>query len=373
MPVLPAAAAPATFIVRVVVDNGSAGAALRSDFQYSIDGGPATNFPTTGVVSMDLDDATPHTATPVDFAGYTATVTPTCTNVTLTPGTPIGCTITETFIEPTTTTESTTTLPPISTTAPGAGTHPVSGSFSDTNKCKSHLEPELQPDGAPAIKVAMSSTAAPEPHHGNPITLSNTKAVITVPATLLQAGVDVDLIHNGDKVPSKATLVISGSNTVEGTHSYVIAQTAVIKVVGGKAQPLVATLPLPSTSWTPVNGTSNVFFAQKSLKIVSTIKLVGTAVTVVATFTCTPTAGQPFVGVGAETALVQPTTPSTGGGGSGAPGDTTATGGLATPGATELPRTGSNPWPLLVVGAGLLALGLAAIDGAKRRRRPIHH
>jgi len=192
---------------------------------------------------------------------------------------------------------------------------------------------------------------------------------IAVTATLTTAG-PITAAHAADQ----ATLVISGQNTVEGTHSYVIAQTAVIKVVGGKAQPLVATLPLPSTSWTPVNGTSNVFFFQKSLKIVSTIKLVGTAVTVVATFTCTPTAGQPFVGVGAETALVQPTTPSTGGsGGGGAPGDTTATGGLATPGATELPRTGSNPWPLLVVGAGLLALGLAAVDGAKRRRRPIHH
>ena len=83
MPVLPASAAPATFIVRVIVDNGSAGTALRSDFQYSIDGGPATNFPTTGVVSFVLDDATPHSAAPVDFPGYTATVTPTCTNVTL--------------------------------------------------------------------------------------------------------------------------------------------------------------------------------------------------------------------------------------------------------------------------------------------------
>jgi len=371
MPVLPASAATATFIVRVIVDNGSAGSALRSDFQYTIDGGAATNFPTTGVVSIDLDDATPHTAAPVDFTGYTATMTPTCTNVTLTPGTPVGCTITETFIEPTTTTTTTTTEPPIPTTAPDPNRGPVHGSFSDTNKCKSHLEPELQPDGAPAIKVAMSATAAPEPHHGDPITLTDTKAVLTVPAALLQAGVDVDLIHNGDKVPSVATLVITGQNTVEQTHSFVVSQTAVIKVVGGKAQPLVATLPLADTSWTPVNDTSNVFFFQKSLKIVSTIKLVGTAVTVVATFTCTPTAGQPFVGVGAETALVQPTTPTTTGGP--APGDTTPTGGLATPGATELPRTGSNPWPLLVLGAGLLAVGLAAIDGAKRRRRPIHH
>ena len=123
-----------------------------------------------------------------------------------------------------------------------------------------------------------------------------------------------------------------------------------------------------------MNDTSNVFFAQKSLKIVSTINLVSAGLKVTATFTCVPSTAAQFVGVGATGTLTQPPTPSTGGGGGGGggSGDTTPSSGLAA-GATELPRTGSNPWPLLVLGAGLLAVGLAAIDAAKRRRRPIHH
>ena len=362
------------FLVKVTVQNGSGGTQEKTDFAFTLDGGAPQNYPLSGIVSFNVDASVPHTFLAVDFPNFTPSYDSHCANVTVTPGTPIICNILETFNEPITTTTTTTTLPPISTTTAGEGTHPVSGSYKDTNKCTSHLNPELQPDGHPAITVTMSATAAPEPHHGNAITLSKTKAVITIPAGLIQTGVDVNLIHNGDKVPSVATVVIAGQNTVEGTHAFTIGQTATIVVINGKAQPITASLPLPDTSWTPVNDTSNVFFAQKSLKIVSTINLVSAGLKVTATFTCVPSTAAQFVGVGAEGTLTQPTTPGTGGGGGGGtPGDTTGTGGLATPGATELPRTGSNPWPLLVLGAGLLAVGLAAIDAAKRRRRPIHH
>jgi hypothetical protein len=80
-----------------------------------------------------------------------------------------------------------------------------------------------------------------------------------------------------------------------------------------------------------------------------------------------------FVALGATGAPA-----TTGGGGgttppsAGGPGDTT-TGGPVVTGAQELPRTGSNPWPLVVVAAGFIDLGMLAIAGAKRRRRPLHH
>lgn len=364
----------ATFGVKVTVDNGTGGTADKTSFAVTIDGDPTPHsYPATGVLIFNLDSATTHSAAAVDFPGFTATLdAANCTDVTLTPGTPIVCNILEKFIDPITTTTTTTTLPPIPTTQPPVGRTTAHGSASDPNKCSSHLEPTLQKDGTPTIVVGVSADAAPQPHFGDPITLSKTKIFLTIPASLLQAGVDVNLIHNNDKVPSVVTFVISGSNTVEQTHTYTISQTATIVVIGKKAQPLHATLPLPDTSWTPVNGTSDVLFAEKSLKIVSKIALQSTGITVTATFACSPTTGTPFVALGATQAIVQPTTPPTTAGGGGTTSGTTA--GLALPpGAQQLPRTGSSPWPLFVVGAVCVDLGMLAIAAAKRRRRPLHH
>lgn len=355
------------FVVKVVVDNGTGGTADKTSFAFTLDGGAPQNYPATGIVSFDVDPTVTHTFAPVDFPDFTGTPNENCTDITLTPGTPIVCTIVEKFNEPATTTTTTTTLPPVSTTQPPVGQTTVHGSAADTNKCTSHLEPELQPDGKPAIVVELSSDAGPQPHLGDPITLSDTKVGLTIPATLLQSGVDVNLIKNGDKVPSVVTTVIAGSNTVEQTHSYSVSQTATIVVKGGKAQPLHATLALPTTNWTPVNGTSDVLFSEKSVKIVSTISLKSAGLTVTATFKCSPSTAPTFVALGATgvpSTTGGATTPTTIGDG---PVNTSATGG-----ATELPRTGSSPWPLLVVAAVCIDLGMLAIAAAKRRRRPLH-
>src|SRR6185503_11539547 len=96
---------------------------------------------------------------------------------------------------------------------------------------------------------------------------------ISVAKAIIQTGVDVGLLHDGDQVPSVITLVVAGSNTTQQTHTYVIHLTATIRVIGSKAQPLKATFGLPNTNWTPVNGTSDVAFTEKSMKIVSTLNL----------------------------------------------------------------------------------------------------
>jgi len=294
--------------------------------------------------------------------------------------TPPFCLMTYTFIEPVTTTTTTTTTLPPSTTAPPAGQTIIHGSNTDQNACTSHLEPNLQPDGKTKIGVTLATDASPQPHHGDPITLAGTKLTISVPAALLQLGVNVDLIHNGDQIPSAVTVGIKGLNTVQQTHSYVVNQTAVVSTVkvpvsktfpkGFKALPLVATVNLPDTHWTPINATSDVAFFETSMKIVAHLKL-GTGLAVVATFTCTPTKGLAFVAVGATgvaniTTPTVPPAPGLPGGGAG------GTGPLAN-GAQQLPRTGSSPWPLFVVGAVCVDLGMLAVAAAKRRRRPLHH
>jgi hypothetical protein len=261
---------------------------------------------------------------------------------------------------------------------------PVDSSHTDSNRCIVSLDPNLNPPAPIRIGVTLSTTAFPQPHRGDPITLSNTKLGLAIPAGLLQQGVDLDLIKNGDVIPSTVTLPVVGTNTVEGTHTFVIKSNATIHTVtvpvsaafpkGVKALPLNVTVGLPDTHWTPTSGTADVFFAQKSLRIVSTLQLVGIG-KVTVTFVCKPNTTASFASLGATGAPAVPTTvtvaPLPGAGGNGTGGGGSLVGGQAG-GATQLPRTGSNPWPLFVVAAVFIDLGMLALAAAKRRRRPLH-
>ena len=362
------------------------------DFSFNVNGVPQA-WASNGTSHLVLPVDTTYTITPVDHPGFTVAVREdipgvTCTNVTLDPEPAPAkfCLITFTPIVVTTTTTATTTtttLPPTTTTGkPGQTT--AHGSHTDSNRCRVHLDPNINPDANLRIGVTLASDASPQPHFGDPITLSGTTVALAIPAGLLQQGVDLALIKNGDQVPSVVTMPITGSSTTEQSHTFVIHATATIKTVpvpvstafpkGVKALPLNVTLALPDTHWTPVSGTADVAFAQKSLKIVSTLQLPGIG-KVTVNFTCNPNTTASFVALGA-TGVPTTTTPVTlappaGSGGGGAGGATA--GGLAAGGAQQLPRTGSSPWPLLVVGAVCIDLGMLAIAAAKRRRRPLHH
>jgi hypothetical protein len=386
MPVLSAGAQVVTGEIDVQVRVLGSVQPPKTEFAFQVNGGAETPFTAIGINAVTgLDVSQTYNITPVDHAGFTATIDDsppdiTCTNVTIDPAapTPPFCRLTFTFIEPTTTTTTTTTTQPPPTTKPPATT--IFGSHADANRCTVHLNPNIQPDAPIRIGVTLATNAGPQPHFGAPIALTNTKLGLAIPAGLLQQGVDLDLIKGGDQVPSTVTTVVTGSNTTQGAHTYVVHTTATIQTVnvpvsakfpkGKKALPLNATLSLPDTSWTPTSGTADVAFAEKSMRIVSSLTLPGIG-PVTVTFTCSPDTTASFVAVGA-TGVATTTTPETvpGPGGGAGGGDTT--GGLAG-GAQELPRTGSSPWPLVVVAAGCIDLGMLAIAGAKRRRRPLHH
>jgi hypothetical protein len=384
LPVLAASAQTATaeFDVQVRVLNGSAGLATPPDLAFQVNGGPATQFNPNGVNPLILPVPGPYSITAVDFPGYTShldedTSGITCTNVTLDAAQTSNpfCRITFTFIEPptTTTTTTTTTTQPVTTTTGQAGQTTIHDSGSDVNNCNTVLVPDLQPPGNTKITVTIATDASPQPHFGDPITLSGTGVTLNIPASLLQLGVNAGLIKNGDQVPSTVTLKVGGLNTTEQTHSYVVNQSATIVVNGTKAQPLTAHINLPNTVWTPVSATQDVAFSEKSLKIVSHLNLPGLGAVSV-TFTCNPTTAAGFIAVGATGVATITSPPPVGGTTLPPSGDGGGIGGVGgqASGASELPRTGSSPWPLFVVAAFCIDLGLLAIAAAKRRRRPLH-
>jgi hypothetical protein len=351
----------------LVTDSG--GVLQYPDFSFQVNGAPPIEFAAGGTNQLFLDPSQTYTITevppspPVGTPGYTTTYD-NCTNITLDVNQVTTCVITNDDIAPATTTFSTTTFVPQSTTTiPGAKQVTVRRSATDENNCNFKLDPEVQPAGTTKIKVTLASDAFPQPHLGDQITLSNGVGTVTVPPGLLQVGVDAGLIHDGDTVPSDVTLVVAGQNTNPPSHTYTAHVVAVIRVIGGKAQPISGTQPLDNTTWTPVDKNADVLIAEKSLSIVAHVTIPGLNITT--TFSCTSSAA-PFVALGATG---NPGVPEGGTGSSGLGPTSQSAGGGATPSSNELPRTGTSPWPLVIVAAFCIGLGLA-VTGVPRRAGP---
>jgi len=259
---------------------------------------------------------------------------------------------------------TTTTAGATTTTLPEQKT--ITGSATSQNNCTSVLNPPIQEGGNTKIGVTMSSTAFGQPHLGKEISLTNTKATISIPADLLQLGVDAGIIFDNQQIPSTVNLVIAGDGTTQKTHAFTINSTVTVHVTGGVAKPLTSTLNLPNTKWTPVSQEQDVFFHEKSMTITSTIDLSASlGITVIATFTCSGRAPD-FIALGGLTAPATTT--------SAAPVTTVAPTTAVAPVTqaaptepTELPRTGSNTGLLLAMAVGLLSAGLFALKATGRR------
>lgn len=170
----------------------------------------------------------------------------------------------------------------------------VSGSATDVNSCTTRLNPPLQPPGSALLSVTLSSDAFPEPHNGNPITLSNTTLTLTFPADLIQTAVDAGLIRDGFTIPTALSPELAGSNTVEAVHTYSVDTTQTVHVIGGVVQPIVTTVSLPDTTWNPIDAALPVVITEQSMQAVLTIDLPAVG-TVTATFDCTPTTAPAIV------------------------------------------------------------------------------
>src|SRR4029077_21036042 len=124
---------------------------------------------------------------------------------------------------------------------------------------------------AGGIGVTISTDAFPQPHRGDPITLSNTKFTLSIPATLLQLGVDAGVTNDGDVIPAVVTIVLKGDGTTQKSHTYTIDTTSTISIIGRTAKTLKSTPDLPTTHLTPVNENTDVFFSEGKVTGVATI------------------------------------------------------------------------------------------------------
>src|SRR5436853_233364 len=79
---------------------------------------------------------------------------------------------------------TTTTTVPETTTSGGEGQITIHGHGSDVNACNTVLVPNLQPPGNTNITVTFDTSASPQPHRGDPITLSGTSVTLNIPASL---------------------------------------------------------------------------------------------------------------------------------------------------------------------------------------------
>lgn len=312
-----------------------------------------------GTSSGDGTSWTP--ATPVAFATITveggpSTTAPASTTTTTAPAT------TTTAAATTTTTVSSTTT----STVPGSTT--TTGSVEYTTSCTNNVTSDLS-----EIPITVKGTVPAVVEAGKKFTLTKHEWKVTVPASVLDTGIGLGLIHAGDVIDGEIDASIFGTNTAEGLQEKKGLAVKVGPIAlgsNGKALPVVATVKPGDMTFTAVKDPAGLELAGAKVSV-------DLGLPSPVTFSCA-TAGDvsPFVTLKVEgkTNISAATTTTTVAGATtttvaGQAGTTTTTVGAA--GGSSLPRTGP-PSTLLSVVAALVLIDLgyllwSATRPARRR------
>jgi len=335
----------------------------------TIGGGSTTTTTTGGGSSTSTEPSTSSTTASTTSTTASTTSTTASTTTSTEPATTSTEATTTTTEGPLGTTTS--TLPPIEQVK-------IHGSASVVNNCISALRPaiSLVPDTPSSVTVVIGSDADPQPHLGDPITLSKTTVTVKVPGDLLVQGYNFGIVTNGEVIPATLSLTINGSNTTEGTHTYPLIHSSPKVVIhdpdgvpGTKdetADPLSVTSSLPNTTWHPKDASKSVFFSEKSAIIKATVPIGDVNYT--DTQTCNTPNAPAFVALSAS-GVEPPSTVGTQGSTAAATTTTVA----VTAAATTLPRTGASVVLWLVIAAVMLDLGVVAVVGTRKRAHNYLH
>jgi hypothetical protein len=253
-------------------------------------------------------------------------------------------TIVSTSTPPSTSTTTSTTISTTPTTV-GLTPVPVTGSARYVASCRNSVTPDLSEMAFDVTATTTSPVLA-----GSTAELRDQTWTVSVPASVLQTGMNLGLLHAGDTVTGVVTVSVFASNTSEGTVQAPPASIAVGPIATsptGTALPATATFSVANLSWTPVGG--DVAFSMAGASVAVSLG------PVTVTFTCEPTL--PLATI--VTAAVR--------GSTGAP----AADRVEVRGAVQevLARTGSPVALPVSIAVALLDLGYLALTAAPRPRR----
>jgi hypothetical protein len=221
--------------------------------------------------------------------------------------------------------------------------------------CRNNVTPD-----ASELAFKVTGTTVSPVEAGKSVVLKDQSWEVTVPASVLQTGINLKLLKPGDSPAGTAKASVFATNTKEGLRSSAPIPIVVgpIQVVGGAAQPATTTFAVPDMTWTAVGGTVGFAMAGTTVAVaIGPLEVV---------FTCEPKNPKTTI----VTAAVNGKTnipPAQ-------PGDDTEVGGVTTTPAAEaeggaLPRTGANPIVPLALAVGLIDLGYLLASAVRPARR----
>jgi hypothetical protein len=230
----------------------------------------------------------------------------------------------------------------------------VSGTGNYTTTCKNSVTPDV----SELVFAVTGSTMSPV-EAGSPVSLTNQSWEVTVPASVLQTGINLGLLNAGDSPAGTAVVSVFASNTKEGTLAAAPVALSVgpIVVQGGAAQPAKTAFAVPDMTWTSVGG--NVAFAMASASVeveVGPLKV---------KFTCKPKDASVTI----ITAAVRGKTDIP----AAKPDDGTQVLGETVTAAEALPRTGASTLVPIALAVGLIDLGYLFASAAQPARRRLRH
>jgi hypothetical protein len=224
----------------------------------------------------------------------------------------------------------------------------VTGTGAYVTTCSNSVTPDKSELSFEVTGTTTSPIAA-----GGPVSLRGQSWKVTVPASVLQTGMNLVGLKAGDTLAATATASVFATNTAEGavTAAPTALSVGPIQVDGaGAALPATTTFALPDMTWTATGG--DVVFAMDKTSVEVSIGPLKVS------FTCEPK--DPSVAI--VTAKV-----------SGATAIPAAVKGVTITRAASLPRTGTNPIVPVTVAVGLLDLGYLLMSSARPARRRLRH
>jgi hypothetical protein len=229
--------------------------------------------------ATDCTGFAPGTAAPFEVFSPSATTTTTSGDTTTTS--------TTTTVAPTTTTVATTTTAPVSTTtaAPTTTTTAPPGASSGTYStvCSNSATPDES-----SLEWAVSALAPASAVTTTEVVVSDQNWSVVVPGSVLDTGVNLNLITEGQVVTADVSATLLASNTAEGSRTQGGIPITVTVVLGsdGAAEDVVASFDVDDMAFTATGGDIDLSIGDVSMAVDIPPLPVPIA------FNCTPASGQ---------------------------------------------------------------------------------